>query len=321
MLSTNATPWTRNVLRSDEVDGLVASDDASTDDARSEPLSSRRRVSILAKLVREPLLHFLLIAAVLSGINQYIATSSGVTRITVTQEQVRRLADKYRTQYGVKPTPEQLDALVESHIKEEIFYNEALKLGLHVDDEVVRRRLVQKYEFLQQDLEPLPEPTPAELMQYYQDHLDRYVQPETVTFTHVYFSPDKRGEEGARRAAEQWASTLNRRGVSRAVEIGDRFPGPYDFASLSREGAARVFGNSALVEEVFGPMPERRWSEPFRSGLGWHTVYITSRSLQRQASFEEVREKVRSDYLEWQRQRRNDALYARVRQNYEIVRQ
>jgi hypothetical protein len=272
------------------------------------------------RAAREPFTHFVLLGAALFFLNHHLEERSRFTRITITRQQVQGIADNYRLQYGGLPSAQQLDALVDNFIREEIFYHEALKLGLDADDEIIRRRLVQKYEFLQQDLASPAEPTESQLLDYYHQRLDQYRRPQTVTFTHVYFSTDGRGENQAREAAQALASSLNLRGLSRAVDDGDRFPGTYDFAALSGDELARVFGKEGLAQSIFDVEPNH-WSQPLRSGFGWHTVYVSARQPGQQAAFNEAREDVRRDYIESERTRRNAETIAKLRRSFEIVRQ
>ena len=285
------------------------------------PRAGRRYLrGLTGRIAREPFVHFVLLGAALFFVNHHLEERSRFTRITITQEQVRGIADNYRLQYGVLPAARQLDALVDNFIREEIFYHEALKLGLDADDEIIRRRLVQKYEFLQQDLAAPVEPTESQLLDYYHQHPDQYRRPQTVTFTHVYFAPDVRGDPAAREAAQVEASSLNLQGLTRAVDEGDRFPGTYDFAELSRDELARVFGREGLAESIFAVQPNH-WSEPLRSGLGWHTVYVSARQPGRQAGFDEVRADVRRDYIESERDRRNADTVAKLSKSFEVVRE
>ena len=46
------------------------------------------------------------------------------------------------------PTEGELSGLIDSFVKEEVFYREGRKLGLDQDDTIVRRRLQQKMEFM-----------------------------------------------------------------------------------------------------------------------------------------------------------------------------
>ena len=271
-------------------------------------------------LAHEPFLHFVLLGAAIFCLSHYFEEHALFTRITIAQDEVRSLAAKYRLQYGSAPSPSQLQGLVDNFIKEEIFYRQALKLGLNVDDEIIRRRLVQKYEFLIQDLATPAEPTETQLWEYYRQHLDRYMFPPTATFTQIYFSTDARGDRGARDAAQALASILNRSSAARAADQGDRFPGPADFASVSREELSRVFGAEGLAGDIFS-VEINHWSAPLRSGFGWHIVYVVSRQPSRKASFSEVRENVRLDYIDTERARSNSVAFAKLRERFHIVRE
>lgn len=276
--------------------------------------------SFLRRAVREPFLHFLLLGALLFAVNEYLEERSRFTRITITQDVVKGIAANYQLQYGMAPSAQQLDSLVDEYIREEVFYHEALKLGLDRDDEIIRRRLVQKYEFLQQDLALEQNPTQEQLKAYYAQHSGDYRTPARVSFTQVYFSTDSRGEEGAKVDAERVAATLRERGVARAVEEGDRFPGPTDYAAASGEELSRVFGKEGLATDIFRVAPNR-WSEPIRSGLGWHLVYVSEYRPAQFAMFEQAEDTVRRDYLEAVRSTRNADVYAKLKRGFVIVRE
>lgn len=283
-------------------------------------LRLQRLKSFLRRASRESFLHFLLLGAVLFAVNERLEERSKFTHITVTQQTVRGIAENYRLQYGVTPTAHQLDNLVDEYVREEVFYHEALKLGLDRDDEIIRRRLVQKYEFLQQDLGLAHEPTETELRRYYTEHQQDYRTPARVSFTHVYFSPDARGEEAAKSDALRLASSLNAQGITRAVDHGDRFPGPTDFAAASTEELSRVFGKEGLAAEVLSVTPGL-WAGPLHSGLGWHIVFVNGQRPEEQATFEAAEETVRRDFLDAIRAKRNAEVYANLKRGFAIVRE
>jgi peptidyl-prolyl cis-trans isomerase C len=257
---------------------------------------------------------------VIFGVSHYLDKRARFTRIKITQDQISSLADSYWLQYGGFPSPQQLQVLVDNFIKEEILYRRALKLALDINDEIIRRRLAQKYELLEQDLAVPAEPTESQLREYYGRHPDRYLRPETFSFTHVYFSTDGRGDSGARDAAQALASNLNRRGTTRAADQGDRFAGTSDFAAASREELGRDFGREGFAKAIFG-VELKHWSAPLKSGFGWHTVYITSRQPAKEAPLDEVRKNVRLDNLDDQRDRRNTDSFAKLRKGFQVVRQ
>src|SRR5690242_16247626 len=90
------------------------------------PSNLLRRSFRWRELLTEPFFHFLLLGAVLFGVNQYLEVRSRFTHIAITPQVVQALAENYRLQYGNSPTQQQLDALVDARIREEVFYHEAL---------------------------------------------------------------------------------------------------------------------------------------------------------------------------------------------------
>jgi hypothetical protein len=288
--------------------------------ARRGRAGAGRWRSLAGRALREPFLHFLLLGGALFLFSHHLEERARFTRIVVTKAQVQGIADNYRLQYGSYPSATQLDSLVEGYIREAVFYHEAQKLGLDKGDEIIRRRLVQKYEFLQQDLGIAHEPAETELRAWYQAHPQQYLAPARATFTHVYFSVDRRGEQGAQSAAKALAAQLEASGATRAADAGDRFPGPQDFAGLAQPDAARVFGKDGLAVQLYS-LPPGHWSAPLRSGLGWHVVYVDGQEAARPAPFDEVRDNVRRDFLESARAARNAEAYARLQRGFEIVRE
>lgn len=280
----------------------------------------RRSGGWLIRVFREPLAHFLSIGLAVFIASGHVASNSNSAKIEITQDHIRRLTDNYHLQYGVYPTSDKVEALINQFIREEMFYREAVNLGLDHNDEIVRRRLVQKYAFLQEDLAIPAEPAETKLLEYYREHEDLYFQPETITFNHVYFSLDGKNERKVRQRAEETAGELNRQKLAEATALGDQFPGSYSFVSVSREDVVREFGSEELADAVFN-IKERQWSEPLRSGLGWHIVYLISRKDRSRIAFDEVKGQVRREYIERERERRNAIFVRNLQQRFEIVRQ
>ena len=144
-----------------------------------------RLAGFIGGILREPFVHFLFLGAALFTVSYCLSGRGGTTRIEVTKEQVRRIAEDYRVQHGTLPTAKQLDDLVDHFVDDEIFYREALRLGLDKEDEVVRQRMVQKFSFLQLNVAVPEEPSDADLLRYYRDHLDKYRAADGLTFNEV----------------------------------------------------------------------------------------------------------------------------------------
>src|SRR5690606_23325611 len=151
----------------------------------------------------------------------------------------------------------------------EVYYREALALGLDVDDDEVRRRLIEKMQYLTQDLADPEPPSEDELREFFAQDPERFALPAAVTFEQVFFSPQMRGEalerdvEDARRAREAGADPL---------EAGDRTPLPPRFDAAGRDRIAVLFGD-AMADALFAIEPGE-WVGPYRSDFGLHLVRV-----------------------------------------------
>ena len=271
-------------------------------------------------LLREPLLQFLILGAVVLGVSDYLEDRTSFTQITISQTQIDSLSKQYQLQTGADPTPPQLRALIDDFIREEILYRQALKLRLNEGDKIIRRRLIQKYQFLHEDLAVPDEPNESQLQQYYRENRLRYMRPGTVTFSHVFFSSDVHGDVAARDAAGKSASDLNHRLIGRASEHGDRFPEGSEFSAISTDELNRTFGTQGLAQEIFN-VKIARWSDPLRSAFGWHTIYISAAYPPSVTPFDEARDNIRRDYLADERERLNTATFDQLRDTFQVIRE
>src|SRR6185369_1437599 len=146
----------------------------------------------MRRLLKEPLLHFLLLGAGLFLVYRIADRGAGVVepnRIVVTQGRIEQLASGFTRTWQRPPSPEELAGLVRDDVREEVYCREAMAMGLDRDDTVIRRRLRQKLEFLTNDVASLAEPTAAELEAFLREHPDDFRTPPALTFRHVYLDP------------------------------------------------------------------------------------------------------------------------------------
>jgi parvulin-like peptidyl-prolyl isomerase len=265
---------------------------------------------------KEPLLHFLAIGALIFGLFALVNDDRGYenkNKIEVTSADIERLSASWSKQWKRLPTGNELQGLVDSYIKEEVYYREALALGLDQDDTILRRRLMQKMEFLSNDLAELNTPDEAALNKYFLDNQEKYEQPAHVSFTHIYFSLDKRGAKAVE-DAEKVLSGLN---TLRAPERGDSFMMQYDFVQETPFEVARLFGEE-FAEQLFR-LETNNWQGPIESGYGYHLVRISEKIDSRMPELASVIDKVRTDWMFEQRQKMNRDIYKRLKERYEIV--
>ena len=233
--------------------------------------------TVLGRWLREPLVHFLLIGSLLFVIYGAWGHSNqpGSKRIELTPDDVRQLEMAFAAQWERQPTPEELSGLVENRVREEVLYREALAMGLDKDDDIVKRRMAQKMQFLAEDVANAHEPTTAELKAWFEKNGDKFALPGRITFRHLYFSPDQRGRRAHDDAANALAKIAGQPADSKtAAALADPFMFQDYYADRSPEQLAKDFG-SQFAQAVFKLKPGS-WQGPVESGYGWHLVFMDS---------------------------------------------
>ena len=273
---------------------------------------------MLVKWLREPLVHFLALGAGLFLLFALLADSSGRDdRVVVSAARVELLARDFARTRQRPPSPEELGELVDAHVREEIYYREALAMGLDRDDPIVRQRMLQKLEFFADDRVAAVEPTETELRAYLKQFPETFRIAGEVTFRHIYFNRDERG--GAAAAdARRLRESLNADEEKADLEaLGDRLPLPRRYRNAPADKLAGRFG-SIFVEQLAG-LPVGEWAGPIESGYGLHLVRIESRQVGRVPELGEVRAAVER---EWRAARRREAkaeYYRGLRERYEVI--
>jgi len=269
------------------------------------------------RLLRDPLIHFLLIGAALFLLAPGSGTARGSDRIVISAGEVERLRGTFQGLWQRPPTRQELNGLVNDYVAEEVYYREALALGLDQGDAVIRRRLRQKMEFFSEDLAGVTEPTEAELEAYLAAHPDRFRRDARQSFVQIYFNRDRRGA-GADQAARDLLAVLNGPGASiDPAQAGDPLMLGTSFERLTSADVAGLFGQE-FADSVLTLQPGS-WSGPIPSGYGLHLVRVTDRVPGRLPALAEVRDEVRRELvLERQRQLSAD-VYRRLRDRYTIA--
>jgi len=269
------------------------------------------------RLVQEPLVQFLVAGGILFGFSAWFddAFDRGRSRIDVTQEKIIQLQDTWTKQRGAPPTGDELNRLVEDHIREEVLYREALASGLDQGDTIVRRRLVQKVEFLAQNLALAVEPSELDLQSYFDRHRERYLVPDQIAFGHVYFREDSDAIGKAERAHE----TLNADHVSvaDAVSWGDRFMLQHEYPLQTEREIQDLFGRS--FARGLMDLPLRRWEGPIRSSYGLHVVQILQKVPAYIPELGQIRGQVLLDLNEQRLRSASDAYYQDLRGKFDIT--
>ena len=187
---------------------------------------------MIINLLKQPLLHFLLIGAVFFLIFHFTSLNrdleSDLKTVIVNKNSLVNFM-QYRSkrfnreEFEAKLasiSDEELNKLIDEYVREEVLYREALGLGMDKDDYVIKRRMVQKIEFINEDLVNYSlKITDEDVKNYYIENIDSYKIEPNATFTHVYFGKDKNGDAEAKTLAVEELEILKKNQVRWGVGI------------------------------------------------------------------------------------------------------
>ncbi|MGR9089306.1 MAG: peptidylprolyl isomerase [Gammaproteobacteria bacterium] len=268
----------------------------------------------LMRLLREPLVHFLLIGGLLFVL--YTAVSdpapAPVNSIVIAPERVTQLAAAYEAVWRRPPSDDELRALVDNFVREEVYYREALALGLERDDTIIRRRLQQKMEFLTDTGADLVVPSADELEAYYKANEQRFQALPRIAVEQIFLGQSPTPE---RIAAALFSLQFNTE--SDPLLWGERTLLPFRMPASTPVDIDGVFGAGffAALEQL----PTGVWAGPVESGYGVHLVRIDDSLPARVPPLEEVREVVLREWKSARATELREQVYTRLRARYEVV--
>jgi len=268
---------------------------------------------MLKRILREPLLHFLILGGLLFFAYGRVGGQSPPPpdEIVIDAARVEALRKQFERTWQRPPTAQELSGLVDSWLREEIFFREGMALGLDQGDPIVRRRIAQKMDFISEGL-LVEAPNEAELQAWFGKHAERYRIDPVYTLRQVYFDPGRFDDEWAGAVAAARAALTS--GADPEPVGGALLPGGLE-AAPARE-VSRVFGQQ--FTDALAEAPVGRWDGPVQSGFGVHLVRVEERVPGRIPPLDAVRDLVESDYLAQRRQEANDALFASLRERYRV---
>ncbi|MEO8350604.1 MAG: peptidyl-prolyl cis-trans isomerase, partial [Chthoniobacteraceae bacterium] len=186
----------------------------------------------------EPLLHFLLIGAVIFGAytwrNRGEPIDAPLRQVRISEPDVQWLRQAWERQRQREPTREELRGLVTEFLNEELLSREAREMGLDQDDTIVRRRLAQKVEFLVQDTSGAVEPTENDLRKFHAAHPEWFSKEPRISFAQVYFNHEHEAD------VAQALALLETNADPR--ELGDRLPIDSEIHDADQQTVASQFG-------------------------------------------------------------------------------
>ena len=267
----------------------------------------------MRRILHEPLLHFLLLGALLfwlyGALNRGALDAPG--EIVVDRARIENVAAQFQRTWRRPPTTDELQGLIDTWVREEVFYREGIALRLDRDDPVVRRRVAQKLTAMA-DAQSTADAGEAELSAWLAAHQDDYRIEPRYELRQVFFDPARRGQRlNADVAAARMALA---RGSREALGDATMLPNTLEAAPASE--VERVFGQD--FARAMAALPVGEWQGPVSSGYGVHLVEIRSRQPGRVPALAEVRVAVERDLLRARADKSGEAFYQSLRQRYAV---
>jgi|TARA_B100002003_G_scaffold246716_1_gene276942 hypothetical protein len=282
---------------------------------------------------RDPLLHFLVAGLALFVLYDLLSPTTEeptYSKVINVDEQSLLSFIQYRTKIfdpsiarsKLKDiSASELDGLIADYVREEALHRQALAMGLGENDYVIRRRLVQKVEFVARSLgEGIEEPDREDVEDYFQANQNDYVIGPTLTFTHVFFSADERGMDEAKALAGEKLVELNSEGVtfSEAPQHGDLFAYHVNYVDRSPSLIASHFG-WPMTKDILSSAPtDQAWRGPFTSDLGSHLVLLKRNEPEHIPSIDEVFDRIILDLKRSNIRQAEQAAIADIVAGYEV---
>lgn len=267
----------------------------------------------MKRVLRDPLFHFLILGGLLfAAVSVWGPSEKPQNEIFISLANQQQIADLFEVTWQRKPTADELKNLIEEKIKEEVYYRKALALGLDENDTIVRRRLRQKLEFMQEDLYSLAEPSEAELRAYFEANKDNYKTDHILSFKQVLVSSKKEDVFWQVKSAIKDLYA----GASPA-QITKSSLLPISMNLETERSIANTFGED-FVRQI-SKLEMQKWDGPVYSGFGTHLVKVSLNQAAKPLTFEQAKNKVSADYAQFQREQAAENYYKNLRNQYRIT--
>lgn len=275
----------------------------------------KQKYYAMKKLLNEPVIIFIFIGLILYFLHGWIVHSEEADdkRIFISNDQTIQLIAQFERTWMRSPTESEVQNLIQNYIRDEVYYREAVRMGLDQNDQVIRQRIRQKLEMLMDNMASATVPSDQMLFNYMDENKDRFWLEHRLSFRQVWINPD--GHQDLEADAQLILSQL-KKGAS-PQDVGDATLIGYEFDLLTESEITRQFGadfTSQIVEVVPG-----EWTGPIYSGLGVHLVKVTKRVEGRMPELSEIRKTVEREWTVERTKQLKEAAYQKLLEHYEVV--
>ena len=257
--------------------------------------------------LKDPVTSFVIAGTAIFLLSGMFSDSEISKVIELSDADVERLSGNWRMQRSREPSTEELQDIVERFVQDEVYFRESQRLGLDVNDAIIRRRLVQKLTFLTEDIASIQPLNTAEIQKFFDENIEAYREPARISFTHRYFSSERR--ENAQADARTALDTDVK---------GDPFmlQNSYTDRTLSQ---IRGFLGDEFAEALDALESDEAWQGPIKSAYGWHTVKVHKVTGSFIPELAAIADRVAADAAVAVRSNASETYYQELKERYEII--
>ena len=267
------------------------------------------------KLLKEPFFHFIVIGIALFLLYGLVNKDTNTKNtIIINDFDLENIVSSFEMQWKRNPTEQELQNIINQNIRQEVFYQEALNMNLDHNDEIIKRRLSQKMQFLSNDIAAMIEPTDEVLKDYYKEHANKYLTPTSYSLYQITFSPDKRTDNY--KDAEETLKQFPNATFDEMKNWGDTLPFSYYFEDINANELGLQLG-SKFPTAIEG-QELNKWVGPIPSGFGYHLVYITHKASPQLPDFDLIKKDIIRDYEYDNQKEINELIYKELKKKYNI---
>jgi len=270
---------------------------------------------------KEPFIHFVFLGIILFiGHSLWSRGQSDDTTILIETAEMERQALIFAGENRREPSDADLNALFYAFVEEEVLVREGLKRGLDQGDTIIRRRLAQKMRFIIEDVTTLPDPGEAELKAWFTSRKSEFSTPETLSFTHIYLSPERRGD-GLMDDTKTILAEIKANPNLDPLTLGDPFMLQKQFKDVTRSNISGLFGAdfaNGLFDQADKNTAYPDWRGQTSSPFGVHIIRIDSFTPTQTAEFEDVKDRVKANWTDLKTREVNQAALKDLIKKYEV---
>lgn len=272
--------------------------------------------NVFNRLLREPLVHFVLLGAVIFiGYSMVANEQQPPENIVITEGEINSILTSFVSMRQRQPTQEEMEGLIRERVRQEVYRREAVALGLDKDDIIIERRLQQKMEFILHDNIEESNPSDTVLQEFLTTHADQFITEPQYTFNQVFLDPEKRGKS-IQKDASQILKQLNLDGVN-FQSSGDPTLLPAELVNARSTEISNQFGDE--FADQLSQVAKGQWQGPVQSTYGLHLVRITEYVDSRIPALDEVREAVSREWNNARIREANERFYQELLKNYKVT--